>query len=87
MFEFGLQAAGEYPDSSYRFQFQQILFGCEPASVTGERPVATDHSMAGNENGDGVCSVGIRYGANGVRYVQSFGHFTIRKSLSIRDLQ
>src|SRR4030095_10156512 len=40
------------------FMTQQPPLAIEPAAVTGERSVATDQAMAGDDDGHGVLSIG-----------------------------
>lgn len=65
-------------------KFQQHLLGCESAAVACKRAVAAYHSVAWGEDGDGVGTVGVGYGADGLWHAYAPCHISIGNGLAIR---
>ncbi len=53
----GLHYAAKRANGARRLEREQRLLAIEPAAVTGQRPVRSDHAMAGNEDRDRIAAV------------------------------
>ena len=66
------------------FQIQQCLFARQSSGIAGQLAVAADNAMAGNDDGDFVCTVSGSYCTNGFGISQSFGLLFVAARIAIR---
>ncbi len=60
------------------FVTEEPAFAFDAATVSGEGSVGADDAVAGNDDGDGVCSVSGADGADGSGAADFFGEFAVR---------
>ena len=65
------------------FQAQEFFFDVYSATETSQRAVRPDNSMAGDENGDRICGIGLSYRSRSVSISHLFGHPPIGAGFSI----
>ena len=65
---------------------QQPAFAFRAAGITGEGSVGAQHTMTGNDDGDGVASHGTADGA-GRPTADALCQITVGHRLAVRDLQ
>ena len=68
------------------FKLQQVMFAVKPIGVAGKRTIGTNHTVAGNHNGDRITAYGTTDSLRGATN-NTAGDVTIGSRLSIRNLQ
>ena len=68
-------------------QPKQLVLDLQSASVAAQRTAGGDHSMAGNDDGDGIVMIGLAHGPERSRAAHLLGNFCIGARLAVRDRQ
>src|ERR1022692_3263479 len=67
------------------FQFQELSFHVEAATVAAERAVGGNYTVAGDDNRDWIPIVGHAHGAKRIAFPHHAGDVSVTASLSIRN--
>ena len=68
------------------FEVEELAFVFEAAAEAGEAAIAADDSMARNDDGYGILSVGGTYSANCFGVADSIRQLAIRDRFAVRNL-
>src|SRR5437016_7102042 len=68
-------------------QPKQLVLDLQSASVAAQRTAGGDHSMAGDNDGDGIVMMGLAYGPERSRVAHLPGDFGIGASFAVGDRQ
>lgn len=64
----------------------QALLAPEPTAITGQRPVGTDYTVAGHDQGQLICAICPGNGAGGAGPAECGGQLAVTAGLARRDL-
>ena len=68
------------------FEGKQFFFDRQASTVSGELTVTADDAVAGNDDGDGIRSVGQADGAGGFGIAGAAGEFAVGDGFAVRDV-
>ena len=66
---------------------QQIPFRLQASAIAGQRAVAADDAVAGRDDADGVGSIGVGHGSDGLRNAKVSCHLAVGKGGAVWDAQ
>lgn len=68
------------------FEREKLPFDREPARVANETAIGTDDSVAGDDDGDGIASIGHTDGSDGARVSYGGGNGFIRNGCAVGNV-